>query len=53
MLLNTVLIGTEKAAMLADPSLANEHLTQYCVWGEGDFHRSTWIRKSFLSEIMH
>ena len=21
--------------------------------GEGDFHRSTWIRKSFLSEIMH
>jgi len=53
MLLNTVLKGTEKAAMLADPSLTNKHLIQHCFGGEGDFHRSTWIRQSFLSEIKH
>ena len=37
MLLNTVLKGTEKAAMLADPSLTNKHLIQHCFWGEGGF----------------
>ena len=37
MLLYTVLKGTEKAAMLADSSLANEHLTQHCVWGGRGF----------------
>ena len=32
MLLYTVLRGTEKAAMLADPSLTTKHLIQHCFW---------------------
>jgi len=47
-----MLRGTEKATMLADPSLTNKDLIQHCFWGKGDFHRSTWIRKSFFSEVM-
>jgi len=32
-----VLKGTEKAAILADASLTNEHLIQHCFWGKGGF----------------
>ena len=53
MLLYTVLNGTEKAAMLANPSLTNTHLIQHCFKGEGDIHRLAWIGKSFLLDIMH
>ena len=37
MLLNTVLTGTEKVAMLADPSLTNKHLIQHCFLGGRGF----------------
>ena len=53
MLLYAVLAGKEKVAMLSDTSLTNNHLIQHNFLLAWDFHRSTWIRKLFLSEIIH